>query len=66
MHVCVRGGAGASRGQKRSSDPLELELLVVVSCLAWVCCWKQNSESPQEPHGSAFNHGDISPVPGSF
>lgn len=31
-HVCV----GASGGQRRTSDPLELELSVIVSCLAWV------------------------------
>lgn len=27
---------GARRSQKRFSDPLELELLVAVSCLTWV------------------------------
>ena len=31
-HVC----ADACQGQKRTSDPLEVEPQVVVSCLAWV------------------------------
>ena len=31
VHAC-----GTYRGQKRISDPLELELQVVMSCLIWV------------------------------
>lgn len=40
MHVsqwgCVLVNVGVRGGQKRFSDPLELELLVVVNCLTWV------------------------------
>ena len=32
MYICAIYVPGADRVQKRSSDPLELELLMVVSC----------------------------------
>lgn len=41
MHVCLCVGfvhvrAGVHRGQKRASDPLELELWGIVNCPTWV------------------------------
>lgn len=36
VSLCMHMSTGASRGQKRASDPLEIKLHVVVSCPTWV------------------------------
>lgn len=36
VSVCICVCAGTHRGQKRSSDPLGMELQMFVNCLTWV------------------------------
>lgn len=52
--------AGACGGQKRSLDPLELELQMVVSHLMWVLQTEPRSSAEA---ASAMNNWAISPAP---
>jgi hypothetical protein len=47
-------------GQKRASNPPEIDFQVVSSCLMW--CWESNAGSLLE-HQNILNHWPISPVP---
>lgn len=60
---CVLVNVGVRGGQKRLSDPLELELLVAVNCLTWVLGLELRSSAetvcltaePFSPQMSSFN-----------
>lgn len=54
--VYVHVNAGSQRDQKRESNPLELDLQAVLSCLKWVLGLKSQSST------SILTHEVISPV----
>ena len=63
MYAClyVHHLSGARGEQKKSFDPLELELQAVVTCLVWV--WENKARFSLQEHSSFFNFWTIFPAP---